>query len=111
MRSKIVEMEAEWSKVLDQCNILDENWKTFAQQINQENTINNSSWWRQACVLIKGQPTLEGHMLYLKHVVELKSKIETLKDIKNTIVTNLDFIDRGVAAEGEVPDEELKEHE
>ena len=93
LRAKIGEVVVDWTMALDLCKVLDENWKVFEAQVKEENTRNSSSLWRQARVLIKGEPTLEGYELYVKHVCEFRSKIATFKDIHRIIVANLSFIE------------------
>ena len=97
LRAKIDEVVADWSTALDLCQLLDENWKVLEAQIKEENTQNNSSMWRQARVLIRGESTIEGYELYVKHVCEFRSKIATLKDIHYIILANLLHIEDGNA--------------
>ena len=46
LRAKIDECVVDWTKALDLCKLLDENWKVLEVQIKEENTLNNSSLWR-----------------------------------------------------------------
>ena len=92
IRERLSDLQNYWTVANHLCKHLENSWtgkEGLKSVIVEERAFNESTWFRSALGLVKGEPTLEGYELYEKHIGEMRSKIETLQDISLVILSNL----------------------